>query len=123
MSAPFNIDVPLRIGTDGRIAGAEYAAHVRHMIKAFLFTNPGERVMRLEFGSGLLQLPFSPNSPELAAAVQLTGRAGLERWLGDVIEIQAFEASADDATLSVIMTYALRPSSDFKTETFGPGEP
>jgi len=123
MTALLNIDAPLRIGADGRIASADYAKHVRDMIKAFLFTNAGERVMRLEFGSGLLQLPFAPNSPELAAAVQLTGRAGLERWLGDIIEIQAFEAVSEDATLSVTMTYALRPSNDFSTETFGPGQP
>ncbi len=47
------------------------------MIEQFLFTNTGERVNRPDFGSGLLQMVFAPNSPELAAAVQFTVQAGL----------------------------------------------
>ena len=64
------------------------------MIEQFLFTNAGERVNRPDFGSGLLQLVFAPNSPELAAAVQFTVQAGLQRWLGDVIEVQAVEVTS-----------------------------
>ena len=52
---------------------------------------PGERVNRPDFGSGLLQLVFAPNSPELAAALQFTVQAALQRWLGDVIEVQRLE--------------------------------
>ena len=44
------------------------------MIEQLLFTEPGERVNRPDFGSGLLQLVFAPNSPELAAALQFTSR-------------------------------------------------
>ena len=51
--------------------------HVRDLIEQVLFTAPGERVNRPDFGSGLLQLVFAPNSPELAAAaaVPRAGRA------------------------------------------------
>jgi phage baseplate assembly protein W len=118
MTPLFNMDVPLRVGADGRLGGALYAKHVRNMIKAFLFTNAGERVMRPEFGSGLLQLPFAPNSPELAAALQLSGRAGLERWLGDIIEVRAFEAIADEAALTVKVNYALRLTGEARTDEF-----
>jgi len=118
MTASFNVDIPLRIGADGRIAGAPYAKHVRNMIKAFLFTNAGERVMRPDFGSGLLQLPFAPNSPELAATLQLSGRAGLERWLGDIIEVRSFETMADEATLTVRLNYALRLTGEVRTDEF-----
>jgi len=123
VTAPFNLDMPLRIGADRRFASAEYADHVRDMIRAFLFTKAGERVMRYDYGSGLFQLAFSPNSPELAAALQLTGRAGLERWLGDIIEIRSFEASADEAALKVTMVYALRPSDVFVEEDFERDKP
>jgi phage baseplate assembly protein W len=118
MTAPFNADTPLRIGADGRIASVTYAKHVRDMIEALLFTQQGERVMRPELGSGLLQFPFAPNSPELAAALQLTARAGIERWLGDVVEVQSLTVEADDATLTVLVAYAVRAIGGTRTETF-----
>ena len=51
--------------------------HIRDLIEQVLFTTPGERVNRPDFGSGLLQLVFAPNSAELAAAtaVPRPGRA------------------------------------------------
>ena len=57
------------------------------MIEQLLFTNPGERVNRPDFGSGLLQMVFAPNSPELAAALQFTTQAALQRYLGDLIDL------------------------------------
>ena len=54
---------------------------------------------RPDFGSGLLQLVFAPNSPELAATVQFTLQAALQRWLGDVIDLQNLDVQAVDSTL------------------------
>ncbi len=88
------------------------------MIEQFLFTNHGERVNRPDFGSGLLQLIFAPNSPELAAALQLTIQAGLQRWLGDVIEVQGLDVKSDDAKLSVELKYLVRRTQETRTETF-----
>jgi uncharacterized protein len=118
MTAAFNVDVPLRIAGDGRTASARYAKHVRDMIEILLFTQQGERVMRPDLGSGLLQYPFSPNSPELAVALQLTARAGLERWLGDIIEIQSMTVEAVDAALTVTVVWALRGTGQFTTDPF-----
>ena len=50
-----------------------------------LFTAPGERVNRPDFGSGLMQLVFAPNSDELAAATQFLVQGALQQWLGDLI--------------------------------------
>ena len=38
--------------------------HLRDLIEQVLFTSPGERVMRPDFGSGLLALVFEPGGPE-----------------------------------------------------------
>ena len=72
-----NIDFPFHFDGRGRTAATGDDDHVRDMIEQLLFTSPGERVNRPDFGSGLLQLVFAPNSPELAAALQFTvaGRA------------------------------------------------
>jgi phage baseplate assembly protein W len=88
------------------------------MIEQLLFTNPGERVNRPDFGSGLLQLVFAPNSPELAAALQFTLQAALQRWLGDVIDLQAMEVRSEEATLRIMVQYVVRRSGEERTELF-----
>ena len=113
-----NIDFPFHFDTRGRTAECNDADHVRDMLEQLLFTNAGERVNRPDFGSGLLQLVFVPNSPELAAALQFTTRAAVQQWLGDVLDLQALDVVADDASLRVTVRYALRRTGEAHTETF-----
>jgi len=113
-----NIDFPFHFNRLGHSATTDDDDHIRDMIEQFLFTNPGERVNRPDFGSGLLQLVFAPNSPELAAAVQFTIQAGLQRWLGDVVEVQALDVTSEEATLRVVVQYAVRRTGEHRTETF-----
>ncbi|MGL4610257.1 MAG: GPW/gp25 family protein [Trueperaceae bacterium] len=113
-----NLDYPYRFDGRGRTAETSYENHVHDMIEQFLFTNPGERVNRPDFGSGLLQLVFAPNSPELAAALQFTVQAGLQRWLGDVIEVEHLEVTSEDAKLTVDLSYILRRTQERHTERF-----
>lgn len=116
-----NISFPFHIGSAGRTAETAEDDHIRDMIEQFLFTNPGERVNRPDFGSGLLQLVFAPNSPELAAALQFTIQAGLQRWLGDLIEVQKLEVVSEDSTLRVLLQYAVRRTGEQRSETFATG--
>jgi len=88
------------------------------MIEEMLFTNPGERVNRPDFGSGLQQLIFGPNSPELAAALQFTLQATLQRWLGDLIELQALEVTSVDSTLSILIQYVVRRNNQRQVAQF-----
>ena len=112
------IDFPFRFDGRGRTGLTDQDDHIRDMIEQFLFTAPGERVNRPDFGSGLLQLVFAPNSPELAAALQFTIQAGLQRWLGDVIEVQAVEVISAEATLSVGVKYQVRRTQETRVATF-----
>jgi phage baseplate assembly protein W len=113
-----NIDFPFHFDGRGRVAVTDYDEHVRDMIEQLLFTNPGERVNRPDFGSGLLQMVFAPNSPELAAALQFTIQASLQRWLGDVIELQALEVTNEDSTLRILIQYVIRVSNAPQTAQF-----
>ncbi len=113
-----NIDFPFHFDGRGHTASTGDDDHVRDMIEQFLFTNSGERVNRPDFGSGLLQLVFAPNSPELAATLQFTVQAGLQRWLGDVIVVQALEVTSEEATLRVDLTYLVQRTQDVRTATF-----
>src|SRR6266487_1387295 len=102
-----NIAFPFHFDGRGRTASVGNDQHIQDMIEQLLFTNPGERVNRPDFGSGLQQLVFAPNSPELAAAVKFTLQGTLQRWLGDLIELQALEVTSEDSTLSILIRYAV----------------
>src|SRR5689334_8826803 len=112
-----NIDFPFHFDSRRQTASTDDNDHVRDMIEQLIFTNPGERVNRPDFGSGLLQLIFAPNSPELAATVQFTLQAALQRWLGDIIEVQDLEVQATDATLTIDLKYVVRRTNQQQTVT------
>jgi Bacteriophage baseplate protein W len=113
-----NIDFPFHVDGRGRTALAGDEDHIRDMIEELLFTSPGERVNRPDFGSGLLQLVFAPNSPELAATVQFTLQAALQAWLGDVIEVVDLTVAAVDSALTVEVSYRIRRTAQEQAATF-----
>jgi phage baseplate assembly protein W len=88
------------------------------MIEQLLFTNPGERVNRPDFGSGVLQLVFAPGSEELASGLQFTVQASLQRWLGDVILVEQVAALAEGERLFIEIVYTLRRTGDERREVF-----
>jgi phage baseplate assembly protein W len=113
-----NIDHPFHFDYRGRTATTDDDDHIRDMIEQYLFTNTGERVNRPEFGSGLLQLVFAPNSPELASTLQFTLQAGLQQWLGDVIEVRKLEVTSLEASIQVEIQYLVRRTQEVRTTTF-----
>lgn len=116
-----NIDFPFYFDERGRTADTDYDNHIRDMIEQLLFTSPGERVNRPDFGCGLLQMVFAPNSPELAAAIQFTVQASLQQWLGDLIEVQSLDVTSEDSTLRVELNYIVLRTAEQRTEIFVQG--
>ncbi|HKD09610.1 MAG TPA: GPW/gp25 family protein [Bryobacteraceae bacterium] len=113
-----NIGFPFRFDSRGRTALDSDDDHISGMIRQILFTRPGERVNRPDFGSGIMQLVFAPDNVELAAAVQFSIQAGLQQYLGDLIEVRAVKVSADDSTLTVNLLYIVRHTSTPVTAQF-----
>ncbi len=113
-----NIDFPLHFDSRGRNATIDENGHIRDMIEQLLFTNPGERLNRPDFGSGITQLVFAPNSSELAATVQFTLQAAIQRWLGDVIELRSLDVQAVDSSLTIDINYVIRRTSEEQTAVF-----
>jgi phage baseplate assembly protein W len=97
-----------RFLADGRTALDTEDAAVRALIRAILFTMPGERVNRPGFGSAIIGQLFAGNSELLAAAAQATAQASLQRYLGDRIAVESVEVDAIDAVLAVEVSYTLR---------------
>lgn len=116
-----NIAFPWHFDSAGHTATVSDDDHLRDMIEQVLFTNPGERVNRPDFGSGILQLVFAPNSPELAAALEFTMRSALQRWLGDLIEVSSLEVVSEDASLRVDLSYVVRRTAESRSVTFTRG--
>jgi uncharacterized protein len=113
-----NIDFPFHFDKRGRTAATGNDDHIKDMIEQLLFTNPSERVNRPDFGSGLLQLVFAPNSPELAAALQFTVQAALQQWLGDLIQVQQLEIASVDSTLRLTLEYAVLRTGEQRVAIF-----
>ena len=104
-----SVDFPFHVDGRGRTAETGPDDHLRDLIEQVLFTAPGERVMRPDFGSGLLGLVFEPGGPELAATTQHLVQASLQRELGHLISVESVEVEQDEGTLAVTIAYvALR---------------
>lgn len=107
-----HVAYPYRVDGRGRTALADDARYVRDLIEGVLFTSPGERVNRPDFGSGLLQLVFAPNGDVLAGVVETTVRAALQQHLADLVGVQAVGVSAEDGRLEVTVAYVLRRTQE-----------
>ena len=115
------IDYPFHFDNRGRTAQTTYEDHVRDLIEQVLFTSPGERVNRPDFGSRLMQLVFAPNSDELATATQLMVQGALQQWLGELIRVEAVNINSQEATLQVTVQYSLLRSQKRQVAQFERG--
>jgi phage baseplate assembly protein W len=111
MSAPFT-SIRYPVASDaalGRLAEeTDYAAHVEQLIKQVLFTSPGERIDRPDFGCGLKRMVFAPNSDVAAGLAQVAVYEALTRWLASVIDVSSVQATAVNETLTVAIAYVLK---------------
>ena len=113
-----NLNFPYQFDGRGRTREASIQDYVKQLVEQVLFTSPGERVDLPDFGSGLLQLPFAPNSVEMAAATQFTVQGALQKWLGNYVKVLSVVASAQDAVLTVTVTYSLLNTDVTQVQTF-----
>jgi uncharacterized protein len=113
-----DLDFPYHFDGRGRTATTDRDDHIRDLIEQVLFTAPGERVMRPDFGAGLLALVFEPNSTTLAATTQMLVQAGLQQHLSHLIAVQAVEVINDDAALRVDVRYVVLRDRTTHSATF-----
>ena len=111
MPTPFtSIEHPFAVDAGrGRLAEEEnYAEHIEQMMFQVLFTAPGERINRPDFGCGVKRLVFAPNSEASAALAQVTIYDSLTRWLGSAITVNDVKAVAIDSRLEISIAYTLK---------------
>lgn len=117
MAADF-LDFPFDVDARGGTATTPEDDHVRDLIMQVLFTSPGERVNRPEFGCGLKSLVFMPNSSALAAATQALVKGALQKWLEREVQVEAVEIEAHDERLEVAVAYRRRSAGERQVERF-----
>lgn len=113
-----DIAYPMHIDGRGRTADATRDKHIRQMIEQLLFTAPGERVNRPDFGTGVMQLVFAPNSKELATATEFMIQGALQQWLGEVIKVESVQVEAVDSSLHIAIRYLVRRTQQHSVAEF-----
>ena len=100
---PFAIDA-----SRGRLAEEEnYAAHVEQLMLQILFTAPGERINRPDFGCGVKRLVFAPNDAVSASLAQVAIYQALTKWLSAAITLNDVRVAAIEERLEISITYTL----------------
>jgi hypothetical protein len=102
------LDVPFGIAGSGRTATTGGDDHVRDLIFDVLFTSPGERVNRPDFGCGLKGLVFAPASDAVSAATQVLVKGSLQQWLQDEIEVEQVDVETVESEIRVTVVYRRR---------------
>jgi len=113
-----DFDFPYHVDGRGRTATTGSDDHLRDLIEQVLFTAPGERVMRPDFGSGLLGLVFEPGGPELVATTQHLVQGALQQELGHLIAVDSVEVSQDEGALTVSVSYVALQTQERTSATF-----
>jgi len=102
---------PVQVGAGGALRTAETGDHVDQLVLQTLFTEPGERVNLPEFGCGVQRLVFAANSDLLRATARFLITQSLERWLGDVIDVESVDVSSpegEDEQVEIEIAYVIR---------------
>ena len=100
---------PFGPAASGRSATVAYGSdpHVRQSLELLIFTLAGERVMRPDFGSPILQLVFGAGNGPAAIALQAMLQAAVTQWLGRIMDLHDLSVAfnENDAVLEITVTY------------------
>ena len=115
------LDYPFHFDERRRTAASDANDYIRDLIEQVLFTAPGERVNRPTFGSGVRQLLFAPNGDALAAAAEASVSGSLQRWLGDLIQVESVEVTNVEGELRITVQYLVRRTQQLQVTQFSRG--
>src|ERR1700761_3317430 len=105
------LDYPYSVGSTNIPKLTNADDHLRDLILQVLFTIPGERVNLPEFGVGVQQLVFAPNSDMLRASAQFLISNNLQRWLGDRIDVNQVSVTSEpgeEEIVTIEIAYTLK---------------
>ena len=97
-----------------RFAPAKYEESIQQAIRIILSTSKGERVMRPDFGCGIHELVFAPNSAATRGLAEHHVREALLCWEPriEVLKVEASPAGAQGETLMITISYRVRATDN-----------
>ncbi len=97
-----SIGFPPRIGVNGQVAWSEGAQNIRESIQIILLTEAGERLMLGDFGGGLKQFLYEPNTVETRRLIEERIIQALERWEPRIrLDSVSVEADREDPQAAI----------------------
>lgn len=102
---------PLQVTPGGRIAQARYEQRIEEAVLLILSTARGERVMLPEFGCGIHDLTFSPNSPGARSAVVDAVRTSLVRFEPRIDVLDVDTETQGENLLLIRINYRIRANN------------
>ena len=104
---------PPGVEADGSTAEAVYEEDVRQAICIILGTNPGERVMRPDFGAGLKAFVFEPVNTNTTARIRNRVQESLVTWERriDVETVKITPDRAEPFRLLIEVIYRVRATN------------
>jgi uncharacterized protein len=106
---------PVAVGLDDEINLVSDADDIRESIRIILETDPGERVMRPDFGAGLRRLVFEPINTSTMTLVQHRVQQALVSWEPriDVKDVVVSAERAAAGILNIRIDYVIRATNTF----------
>jgi phage baseplate assembly protein W len=96
----------------GQTATAAYEEDVRQAIVIILGTDPGERVMRPDFGAGLSAFVFEPMTPATLESLRLRVQEALVDWEPRIdVEKVTVTAVPDEGKALIDVRYRVRATN------------
>jgi phage baseplate assembly protein W len=104
------VGFPVRLTSEQTLESAIYEEDIRQAIRIILGTNPGERLMRPDFGAGLNQFIFEPLNTTTMAQVKTRVEEALIDWEPriDIDEVRVSADPSDRNTLLIEVQYRVR---------------
>ena len=111
---------PPRTDADGSVELVAAAQDIREAIRVILDTEPGERMMRPDFGCGLRGLLFEPISSGTLALIGHHVEQALTTWEAriDVESVTATAADREKGQVDVEIGYRVRSTNTFYNLVF-----
>jgi uncharacterized protein len=106
---------PIKPDRSGRFLFANGEEKIRQSMWLILSTAPGERHMRPDFGCGIHDLVFEPNTAALRGRVQVRVRDALTRWEPriDVVDVRVETPLDERNFLLILIDYRIRLNNAF----------
>jgi uncharacterized protein len=104
---------PIRPNARGGLSFSSAEQDIQEAIWIILSTAPGERQMLPQFGCGIHEFVFAPNSPATRGAIAHQVFEALNRWEPRINVVDVRVDSPEENTLRIRVDYRIRANNAF----------